>query len=106
MEADAGVEIERLRVDGGAVKNDFLCQLQSDIIGVGIVRPVVDESTALGAAYAAGLAVGYWDSPEDLREHWQADRSFSPDMDAADADRLYDRWTEAVERAREWEWGR
>ncbi len=103
MEADAGVEIGRLRVDGGAVKNDFLCQLQSDIIQTDIVRPVVDETTALGAAYAAGLAVGYWESTDDLRGNWQADRSFSPDVDADEADRLYGRWTEAVETARGWE---
>jgi len=103
MEADAGVGIERLHVDGGAVKNDFLCQLQSDLIGIDIVRPVVDETTALGAAYAAGLACGYWDSTDDLRENWRADRSFSPAVDAAGADRRYGRWTEAVAKAREWE---
>jgi len=103
MEADAGIELTSLRVDGGAVKNDFLCQLQSDLIGIDIVRPVVDETTALGAAYAAGLAVGYWDSIENLREHWRVDRSFSPEMDAAEADRRYGRWTEAVEKARQWE---
>ena len=77
MEADAGIEMGRLRVDGGAVENDFLCQLQSDVIRTEIVRPEVDETTALGAAYAAGLAVGYWDSVEELRDNWRVDRRFS-----------------------------
>jgi glycerol kinase len=106
MEADTGREIDCLRVDGGAVKNDFLCQLQADIIGTDIARPVVDETTALGAAYAAGLAVGYWDSLADLRENWRVDRTFAPDTDRGDADRLDGRWTEAVESVREWERGR
>ncbi|QZP38614.1 glycerol kinase GlpK [Halobaculum magnesiiphilum] len=102
MEADSGVETTSLRVDGGAVKNDFLCQLQSDIIQTEIARPEVDETTALGSAYAAGLAVGYWDSVDDLRQNWQVDREFTPEMDAADADAMYDRWGDAVERSRNW----
>jgi glycerol kinase len=102
MEADAGVETTRLRVDGGAVKNDFLCQLQADILQRDIVRPQVDEATALGAAYAAGLAVGYWDSLDELRAHWRVDRSFEPDLPAGEADRKYDRWGDAVERALDW----
>jgi glycerol kinase len=102
MEADAGIEMNRLRVDGGAVKNNFLCQLQSDIIRTEIVRPEVDETTALGAAYAAGLAVGYWDSLDQLRENWQTDQEFSPAMREADADAQYDRWTDAVERSLDW----
>ena len=102
MEADSGIDITNLRVDGGAVKNNFLCQLQSDIIGAGIVRPQVDETTALGSAYAAGLAVGYWDDVESLRQNWQVDREFDPEMDSGDADRLHGRWKEAVERAKDW----
>ena len=102
MEADAGIEMSQLKVDGGAVKNNFLCQLQADVIGTEIVRPEVDETTALGAAYAAGLAVGYWDDLDELRVNWRVDREFAPEMDEADADRLHDRWTEAVERSRDW----
>ncbi|QZX98694.1 glycerol kinase GlpK [Halobaculum rubrum] len=102
MEADSGVETTSLRVDGGAVKNNFLCQLQSDIIRTEIVRPEVDETTALGSAYAAGLAVGYWDSVDDLRRNWQVDREFTPEMDEDDADAMYDRWGDAVERSLNW----
>ncbi len=102
MEADAGVETTRLRVDGGAVKNDFLCQLQADLLQRDIVRPQVDEATALGAAYAAGLAVGYWDSLDELRAHWRVDRAFEPDLSGDEADRRYDRWGDAVERALDW----
>jgi len=102
MEADSGIEIGRLRVDGGAVKNNFLCQLQADVIGTSIVRPEVDETTALGAAYAAGLAVDYWESLEELRENWQEDRSFSPQLDPDVADRRFDRWHDAVDCARGW----
>ncbi|HET7324272.1 MAG TPA: glycerol kinase GlpK [Halococcus sp.] len=100
MEADASVEISSLKVDGGAVKNNFLCQLQADIVGTEIVRPEVDETTALGSAYAAGLAVGYWDDPEELHDNWRVDREFAPD--SVDVDARYERWTEAVECARGW----
>ena len=102
MEADSGVETTSLRVDGGAVKNNFLCQLQSDIIQTDIVRPDVDETTALGSAYAAGLAVGYWESQDELRSNWQVDREFDPEMDAGDADEMYSRWDDAVERSLDW----
>ncbi|MCL7416293.1 MAG: glycerol kinase GlpK [Halalkalicoccus sp.] len=102
MEADSGIDMGSLRVDGGAVKNDFLCQLQADIIGSEIVRPEVDETTALGSAYAAGLAVGYWETVDELRDNWQVDRKFSPEMDPEDADRTYERWADAVERSLDW----
>jgi glycerol kinase len=102
MEADAGVSMSTLKVDGGAVKNNFLCGLQADIVGTDIVRPEVDETTALGAAYAAGLAVGYWTDLEELRANWRVDREFAPTADRADVDRRYRRWHEAVERARDW----
>ncbi|EMA46409.1 glycerol kinase [Halococcus morrhuae DSM 1307] len=101
MEADAGIDISSLQVDGGAVKNNFLCQLQANIVGTDIVRPEVDETTALGSAYAAGLAVGYWDDPEKLRDNWRIDREFTPDEDAS-VDGRYERWSEAVERSRDW----
>ncbi len=102
MEADSGVETTTLRVDGGAVKNDFLCRLQSDIVQVEIVRPEVDETTALGAAYAAGLAVGYWNDLDELRSNWRIDREFTPEMGAERATELYGRWGEAVERSLDW----
>ena len=101
MVADAGLELTDLKVDGGAVKNSFLCQLQADIVGAEIVRPEVDETTALGAAYAAGLAVGFWESVEELRANWRVDRSFTPE-DTGSMDRKYERWDEAVERASGW----
>jgi glycerol kinase len=102
MAADTGVAVEELRVDGGAVKNDFICQLQADVVGVDLVRPEVDETTALGAAYAAGLATGYWDDVDALRENWRVDRRFEPEMARERADRRYGRWREAVERSLDW----
>ncbi len=102
MQADSGIDMGKLRVDGGAVKNDFLCQLQADILDTDIVRPVVDETTALGSAYAAGLAVGYWESVDGLRDNWQIDREFAADGDAEAIDANYERWTEAVERSLDW----
>jgi glycerol kinase len=102
MEADSGVETTSLRVDGGAVKNNFLCQLQADIIQTEIVRPQVDETTALGAAYAAGLAVGYWDTLDELRSNWQVDRKFTPEMEPKQADNKYSRWDDAVDRSLDW----
>ncbi|PSQ30581.1 glycerol kinase [Halobacteriales archaeon SW_6_65_46] len=102
METDSGVEPTRVRVDGGAVQNDFLCQLQSDILQTEIARPVVDETTALGAAYAAGLAVGYWETLDELRENRQIEREFIPEMPAETADRKYGRWATAVERSLDW----
>jgi glycerol kinase len=102
MEADSGVETTTLRVDGGAVDNSFLCQLLSNVLQRDIVRPRVGETTALGAAYAAGLAVGYWNSLDELREHWRVEQRFEPALRAAEADRLYDRWTDAVGRSLGW----
>jgi len=101
MEADSGIDMQTLRVDGGAVKNNFLCQLQSDIIDTEIARPEVDETTALGSAYAAGLAVGYWETADELRDNWQIDREFEPDQ-SADYEDKYDRWSEAVDRSLDW----
>ncbi|WP_049985317.1 glycerol kinase GlpK [Halobellus rufus] len=101
MTEDSGIELSGLRVDGGAVKNNFLCQLQADVVGTDIVRPEVDETTALGAAYAAGLAVDYWGSLDELRENWRVDREFEPER-AADVETRYGRWQEAVERSLDW----
>src|SRR6056297_666369 len=102
MEQDSGVETTTLRVDGGAVKNNFLCQLQSDIIQTDIARPEVDETTALGSAYAAGLAVDYWESTNELRSNWAVDKRFSPQMDSEAVDKLYSRWDDAIDRSKNW----
>jgi glycerol kinase len=102
MVSDSGIELGSLRVDGGAVKNNFLCQQQANIIDTDIVRPVVDETTALGSAYAAGLAVGYWETLDELRDNWQVDREFTPDPDADSVAERYARWGEAVERSKDW----
>jgi glycerol kinase len=91
-----------LRVDGGAVANDFLCQFQSDVLGVPVVRPQVNETTALGAAFAAGLAVGYWDGVHELKDLWQADRAFEPAMAEEQREALYAGWRRAVRAALAW----
>lgn len=102
MEKDAGVPLKALKVDGGAVKNNFLMQLQADILGAQVVRPIVNETTALGAAYAAGLAVGFWKSLDELRQNWGVDRVFDPQWDAARREEGYAGWKKAVERAKGW----
>ena len=102
MDRDSGLRLSELRVDGGASRNDFLMQLQADILGVPVIRPTVNETTALGAAYAAGLAAGVWDSVDAVRPHWQVDRTFEPQAPAEWRDDAYAVWTRAVERARGW----
>lgn len=99
MEADSGIELKALRVDGGAVKNDFLMSFQSDILDVPVERPKVNETTALGAAYLAGLAVGYWESREDIAKQWAVDRAFEPKMDSDKREELYSGWKKAVHAA-------
>jgi len=96
MEADSGIELKALRVDGGAVKNDFLMSFQSDILNVPVERPKVNETTALGAAYLAGLAVGYWESRDDIAKQWAVDRAFEPKMDSDKREELYSGWKKAV----------
>ncbi|MGE5581272.1 MAG: glycerol kinase GlpK [Bacillota bacterium] len=103
MEKDSGINLQALKVDGGAVKNNFLMQFQSDILGVPVDRPVVNETTALGAAYLAGLAVGYWKSKEEIAQKWNVDRNFQPKMANDKREGLYKGWKKAVERARKWE---
>jgi len=102
MEQDSGVQLTALKVDGGMVHNTLLMQFQADILGVPVVRPVVAETTALGAAYAAGLAVGYWSNLDDLRRNWQVDRTWQPAMDDATRAALYRGWKKAVGRAMHW----
>ncbi len=95
-------ELKTLRVDGGASKNNFLMQFQADILNVPVERPKVNETTALGAAYLAGLAVGYWESMEQIESQWQVDRKFVPNMDEKEREELYKGWRKAVERAKGW----
>jgi glycerol kinase len=102
MEADAGIRLKELRVDGGASANDLLMQLQADLLNVPVVRPKVAETTALGAAYLAGLAVGFWKSQADIARQWQVDRSFKPAMKAPERKRITAGWARALDRAREW----
>jgi glycerol kinase len=102
MQKDSGVELKALKVDGGMVYNELLMQFQSDILGVPVVRPQVAETTSLGAAYAAGLAVGFWDSLEETRANWQIDKSWQPQMAAEKQEKLYRGWKKAVERTFNW----
>ncbi len=99
MEADAKIELRELRVDGGATRNDSLLQFQSDILQIPVVRSKITETTALGAAYLAGLAVGFWKSREELRRHWQIDKKFEPKMSPAKAEELKANWKKAVKKA-------
>jgi glycerol kinase len=102
MRADSGIELTALKVDGGATVNDFLMQLQADVLGVPVVRPVVRETTALGAAYAAGLATGLWDGLDALRANWGVDRVFEPRWSVDRREAAYAGWKRAVERSRGW----
>ncbi|HDR7915136.1 TPA: glycerol kinase GlpK [Bacillus wiedmannii] len=97
MEADSGIELKTLRVDGGAVKNNFLMKFQSDILDVPVERPVINETTALGAAYLAGLAVGYWKNQDEIKEQWHMDKRFEPTMEAETSEELYAGWKKAIE---------
>ncbi|CAM3928600.1 glycerol kinase GlpK [Mesobacillus zeae] len=99
MEADSGIELKTLRVDGGAVMNNFLMEFQSDILNVPVERPVVNETTALGAAYLAGLAVGFWESQEEIATQWAINRSFEPTMSEENREQLYAGWKKAVNAA-------
>jgi glycerol kinase len=103
MRADSREEVTELRVDGGAARNDLLMQFQADVCGVPVVRPAVIETTALGAAYLAGLAVGFWKSPEQIAGQWRVDRRFEPRMPPGPVATLRDRWQRAVERAKRWD---
>ena len=102
MEQDSGISVTDLKVDGGACANDFLMQFQSDILGCQVVRPSCIETTALGAAYLAGLAVGYWESPEDIRHNWAVDKKFDTAMDSAKRTELLNGWHKAVKCALMW----
>ncbi len=103
MQQDSGIELQTLKVDGGAVANNFLMQFQSDLLDVPVYRPNVTETTALGAAYLAGLAVGFWKDKEDIIERWSIDKVFEPEMKEEDRNKFYRGWKKAVTRALEWE---
>jgi glycerol kinase len=103
MQQDSGTPLAVLKVDGGAAVNNLLMQFQSDVLGVDVQRPVVQETTALGAAYLAGLAVGFWEDQEDVRRNWALDRQFKPAMAADKREQLYRRWKKAVARSLDWE---
>jgi glycerol kinase len=102
MNADSGVTLKGLKVDGGMVYNNTLMQFQSDVLGVPVIRPQVAETTALGAAYAAGLATGFWSNLEELRQNWQSDHTWEPNMDAGARDKQYAMWKKAVTRTFDW----
>jgi len=102
MVNDAGLSLDCLRVDGGACQNDFLMQFQADIVDVPVIRPVVSETTALGAAYAAGLAVGFWKDFDELKANWQQDKVWTPNLDDAIRQKEYAGWKKAVRRTFDW----
>jgi glycerol kinase len=102
MNQDSGVALESLKVDGGMVGNDLLMQFQADILGVPVIRPAVAETTALGAAYAAGLATGFWASEDDIRNNWAEDKRWEPQMDSSKRDELYKYWKKAVTKSFDW----
>ncbi len=103
MQEDSGIQLQELRVDGGAVENNFLMQFQSDILGVPVHRPKTTETTALGAAYLAGLAVDFWHDKDEIAKRWSVDRIFKPQMEEIEKEKLYNGWKRAVERSRNWE---
>jgi len=102
MVTDSGIALSELRVDGGAAKNDALMQFQADVLDLCVVRPQIQETTALGAAYLAGLGTGYWKSSEQLDAQWQVERTFEPQMDRDQAAKLLAGWHKAVERSKGW----
>jgi glycerol kinase len=102
MERDSGISLRELRVDGGASANDLLMQVQSNILDVPVIRPSILETTALGAAYLAGLAVGFWPSQEDIASQWQVDRVFEPDENANTMREALTDWNRALDRSRGW----
>ena len=102
MEKDAGIQVAELKVDGGASANDFLMQFQVDLLGAQVCRPRCIETTALGAAYLAGLAVGYWEGLEDVRQNWAVDRVFHPEMPAERSTALLNGWRRAVACSLAW----
>ena len=102
MNADSGVTLTELKVDGGMVGNDLLMQFQADVLDVPVIRPKVAETTALGAAYAAGIAVGFWSGEQDVIDNWAEDKRWEPSMEAAERERQYRLWKKAVTKTFDW----
>ena len=102
MNADSQVTLSELKVDGGMIANETLMQFQADILGVDVVRPQVAETTALGAAYAAGIAVGFWSGEQDVIDNWAEDKRWTPQMDETERERLYRNWKKAVTKTFDW----
>jgi glycerol kinase len=102
MEQDSGVHLEVLKVDGGVTANELCMQIQADVLGVPVSRPVVAETTALGAAYAAGLAVGFWSNTDEMRANWNEDRRWEPQWSEDQRDAAYAQWKKAVQRTLDW----
>ena len=103
MKEDSGIEINSLKVDGGATANNFLMQFQSDILNTKVLRPEIIETTALGAAYLAGLAVGFWKNKEEIKKNWRLNKEFTPDLSENLREKYYNHWKKAVEKAKSWE---
>ena len=103
MQADSGIELKALKVDGGASANNFLMQFQADIIGKEVHRPSTVETTALGAAYLAGLAVGFWNDKNEIKKNWCLETTFSPNMNEEERNLKHKKWKKAVERSLNWE---
>ena len=103
MEEDSGIKLTKLKVDGGASRNNLLMQFQADIINAEVIRPIITETTALGAAYLAGLAVGFWESKEEIAKGWSKSQSYIPEKSADEVEKLYAGWKKAVKRAEAWE---
>ena len=102
MTSDSGVSLAELRVDGGMTRNELLMQFQADLLDVDVVRPVIAETTALGAAFAAGLAVGFWENLDEIRALWVESRRWKPAMDDTERERLSTRWRKAIDRSLDW----
>jgi glycerol kinase len=102
MNKDSGVPLTHLKVDGGMVKNNLLMQFQSDILQLPVIRPKISETTALGAAFAAGLAVGYWKNQNELLQYWQEDCSWAPSMHRDESEKLFRKWEKAVNKSLDW----
>jgi glycerol kinase len=102
MQLDTNINIRQLRVDGGASANNLMMQFQADILNSAVIRPRIIETTAMGAAYLAGLATGFWGNIDELKKQWQLDRRFDPSMDAQTAGKMKSEWADAVNRAKSW----
>ncbi|MCK4344884.1 MAG: glycerol kinase, partial [Bacteroidales bacterium] len=102
MAKDSGIDLTELRVDGGAAANDLLMQIQANAIHTTVIRPGIIETTALGAAYLAGLAVGYWESIDDIKQQWQVEKVFEPEADSEGFDKVIENWNKALERSKQW----